>query len=140
MAAWRSAVGERVQRVTRVAEVSDKAVTVDVPDHTWGETLRRLEPTFRDRFRQGVGGDGPRRIEFRVVPEFWRPASRPVPSSSRPPTGPGATGSPCPDSTQPPGRPAPSGPFGEDDLPVTDPRLRAALRRLGNRYLARRRG
>lgn len=140
MAAWRSAVGGGVYRVTRVARLDPEAVTVEVPDAVWGETLRRLEPQILGRFRDRLGADAPRRIEYRVVRGFWRPA-RAVSPRDAPVERPAAREAPGglvapPASASRPGVP---GPLEDGDLPVEDERLRVLLRDLGNRYLARRR-
>jgi len=139
MAAWRSAVGVGVSRVTRVAHLGPDAVTVEVPDAVWGETLRRLEPEILGRFRDRLGADAPRRIEFRVARGFWRPA-RPVSprdtASVEAPTdrAPGRTL-----TEEPPGDPAVDAVLDDRDVPVVDEHLRERLRHLGDRYLARRR-
>lgn len=140
MAAWRSAVGGGVYRVTRVAHLDPEAVTVEVPDAVWGETLRRLEPHILGRFRDKLGAGAPRRIEYRVVRGFWRPARAISPREApegRPAAGAAPAGVACPPASE--GRPAPPVPLGEEDLPVEDERLRGLLRDLGNRYLGRRR-
>ena len=134
MVAWRAAVGSRVDRVTRVTRVGRDAVTVEVPDRVWGETLGKMESEILGRFRERLGRDCPRRIEFQVAPGFWRPDQR-VPRSG------GAAGDakelPPDRPAEPARRPVPDDVLQPGDLPVADPRLRDALCRLGNRYLAR---
>ena len=147
LAAWRSAVGEPIHRVTRVERLDSGILTVAVSDPAWRDSLRALEGSILSRVRGRLGREAPRKIEFLVSPECWRPGRRPTPSTragtgpaSGPPSGPGlvrggaSTGAGADRrlSSVPP-----DDPLRERDLQVADPRLRGALCRIANRYLRR---
>jgi hypothetical protein len=133
MAAWREAVGERLQRITRVAQVDDDVLTVEVPDEAWGDTLRRLRSPILERVRLRLGERSPRHIEFRIAPGFWRPARRPAPSVVR-----GAAAAPEAAVAAPARAAAPAARLlADEDVPVADPALRRRLLYIGDRYLGR---
>lgn len=76
LAAWRAAVGERVDRATRFATLERGVMTVEVPDSHWRDSLVRLEPQILARVRGRLGSETPSRIEFRIDAGLWRPARR----------------------------------------------------------------
>ena len=149
LAAWRSAVGEPIQRVTRVEGLESGVLTVEVSDVAWGDSLRKLEKGILSRVRGPLGAEAPRRIEFRVSPDYWRPDRRPVPTIAREAHREAraeAGGDPRPAGGRPRGAvdgklapedPGP-GPMTEGDLAVADPVLRRTLCRVANLYLRRR--
>ena len=136
LAAWRAAVGERLQRRTRVARVGRDCMTVEVPDAAWSATLKKLESEILGRVRRTLGPDAPQRLEFQISPGIWRPATRPRPTVAPPEPPPEDAGSPA----------APAAPVSlrvaataltEEEISVSDPELRRRLCRVANRYLER---
>jgi len=137
MAAWRAAVGERMHRSTRVAEIGPDCFTVEVPDTAWGDTLRKLEGQILQRVRRTLGPAAPQRIEFRISPGVWRPATLPRRSAALRPPDPLQRPPEAPAAPTPPATAEAAPGMREEDLRVRDPALRRALLRVANRYLRR---
>jgi hypothetical protein len=141
LAAWRAAVGERLDRSTRVASVKGNLLTVQVADPAYGESLKGMEREILRRVRRQMGWDAPRHIRYEVSPGFWRPPQGAGPrraagrvSESEP------RAEECP---QPAREPAPSrssqeAVLTENDLSaVRDPAQRRRLLEVANGYLRR---
>jgi len=140
LAAWRAAVGDRLNRSTRVSRLENGLLTVEVLDPAYQDSLQKLEPQILARVREGMGRDAPRRLRLEVTPGFWRPPQGPKARRgsawqvSEP--SPGETAA-CTETPVPgPGRQVDD----EDFACITDAQQRQAFQRLANRYLARSNG
>jgi hypothetical protein len=144
LAAWRAAVGERLDRSTRVAGVEGSLLTVQVPDPAYEESLKGMEAEILRRVRRQMGWDAPRRIRYEVSPGFWRPPQGAGPRRmGRAVSEPGAAVeegrrvSPSAEDPGPAEDPRPSALTEEDLSGVRDLAQRRRLLRVANRYLRR---
>jgi hypothetical protein len=137
LAAWRSAVGKRLDRSTRFAHLAGGVMTVDVAGPEWRDTLSRWSPEILERVRRRLGAEAPRQLELRIRPGLWRPAERVSPAGT-PTRGLPGEGDLLPAIPSAVGRAAESNPFPaaleESQAPGQD--RGAALQRIAGRYLA----
>lgn len=137
LAAWRSAVGKRLDRSTQFAKLADGVMTVDVAGPEWRDTLSRWSPQILERVRRRLGKEAPRQLEFRIRPGLWRPAERVSPAGNSslvphggdpPEIGMASLASPAAAVFPSPAAPAEQAPAGAD--------RGATLARIAERYLA----
>ena len=72
--AWAQSVGERVRAVTRLHELKDRTLVVDVFDAAWKRELERIQPVILARLAECLPERQFEAIAFRVRPAVQQAA------------------------------------------------------------------
>jgi predicted nucleic acid-binding Zn ribbon protein len=64
LAAWDSAVGERIAKVARPVRLSGGVVTVSVESPVWSQQLAMMAPSIVSALNEAIGKDTVRELRF----------------------------------------------------------------------------